>query len=120
MSLANCSTAPCGSRAKCGGRSISLIRTWGATCRPHCATSKNSNWLAAWKYRPKVYDGRVTLFWASNDLNAKFDLIEGWQTLARDGMELHKIPGTHLDMIKEPHVSELARVLNDCLLKAQL
>ncbi|HBB98647.1 MAG TPA: non-ribosomal peptide synthetase [Blastocatellia bacterium] len=77
------------------------------------------NWLAAWKYRPKVYDGRVTLFWASNDLNAKFDLIEGWQTLARDGMELHEIPGTHLDMIKEPHVSELARVLNDCLLKAQ-
>jgi len=27
---------------------------------------------------------------------------------------------SHLDMIKEPHVSELARVLNDCLLKAQL
>ncbi|HMH45801.1 MAG TPA: amino acid adenylation domain-containing protein [Pyrinomonadaceae bacterium] len=77
------------------------------------------NWLAAWKYRPKVYDGRVTLFWASRDLSAKFDLIEGWQTLARDGMELHEIPGTHLDMIKEPHVGELARMLNDCLLKAQ-
>jgi amino acid adenylation domain-containing protein len=78
------------------------------------------NWLAAWKYRPKVYDGRVTLFWASKDLRAKFDLIEGWQTLAREGMELHEIPGTHLDMIKEPHVGELAKVLNDCLLKAQL
>jgi len=77
------------------------------------------NWLAAWKYRPKIYDGRATLFWASQDLRAKFDLIEGWRTLAREGMELHEIPGTHLDMIKEPHVGELARALNDCLLKAQ-
>ena len=77
------------------------------------------NWLAAQSYRPELYDGRVTLFWASQDLRAKFDMIEGWQALARDGMELHEIPGTHLDMIKEPHVGELARVLNDCLLKAQ-
>ena len=77
------------------------------------------NWLAAQKYRPQQYDGRVTLFWASKDLRAKFDMIEGWMTLARYGMELHEIPGTHLDMIKEPHVGELARVLNDCLLKAQ-
>jgi thioesterase domain-containing protein len=77
------------------------------------------NWLAAQSFRPQLYDGRVTLFWASKDLRAKFDMIEGWQTLARDGMELHEIPGTHLDMIKEPHVGELARVLNDCLLKAR-
>ena len=77
------------------------------------------NWLAAQSYRPRLYDGRVTLFWASKDLRAKFDMIEGWMTLARDGMELHEIPGTHLDMIKEPHVGELAKVLNDCLLKAQ-
>ncbi|MFN2576061.1 MAG: amino acid adenylation domain-containing protein [Pyrinomonadaceae bacterium] len=78
------------------------------------------NWLAAQSYRPQLYDGRVTLFWASKDLRAKFDMIEGWMTLARDGMELHEISGTHLDMIKEPHVGELARVLNDCLLKAHL
>jgi len=78
------------------------------------------NWLAAKSYRPELYDGRVTLFWASQDLRAKFDMIEGWQALARDGMELHEIPGTHLDMIKEPHVGELARLLNDRLLKAQL
>ena len=77
------------------------------------------NWLAAQSFRPQLYDGRVTLFWASKDLRAKFDMIEGWQTLARDGMDLLEIPGTHLDMIKEPHVGELARVLNDCLLKAR-
>lgn len=77
------------------------------------------NWLAAREFVPRLYDGRVTLFWASSDLRAKFDQIEGWQTLARGGMTLHAIPGTHLDIIKEPHVAELGRILKECLTKAQ-
>jgi thioesterase domain-containing protein/acyl carrier protein len=77
------------------------------------------NWLAAQQYRPQPFDGRVTLFWASQDLRAKFDLVEGWQTLARGGLDLHEISGTHLDMIKEPHVADLAKRLNACLLEAQ-
>ncbi len=77
------------------------------------------NWLAAQSYRPQAYDGRVTLFWASKDLRAKFDMIEGWQALAGNGLELIEIPGTHLDMIKEPHVSELAEKLNACLTNAR-
>jgi amino acid adenylation domain-containing protein len=77
------------------------------------------NWLASRNFVPKLYDGKVTLFWASSDLRAKFDLIEGWQTLARGGMDLHEISGTHLDMIKEPHVTDLAKQLNACLLGAQ-
>jgi thioesterase domain-containing protein/acyl carrier protein len=77
------------------------------------------NWLAAQQYHPQPFDGRVTLFWASKDLRAKFDMIEGWETLARGGMELHEISGTHLDMIKEPHVADLAKQLNACLLGAQ-
>jgi aspartate racemase len=76
------------------------------------------NWLAAQKYCPQSYNGRVTLFWASKDLRAKFDMVEGWQALARGGVDLHEIPGTHLDMIKEPHVSELARKLKECLVRA--
>ena len=77
------------------------------------------NWLAASEYVPHLYDGRITLFWASNDLRAKFDLLEGWQSLARGGMEVIEVPGTHLDMIKEPHVAELAEKLRACLVKAQ-
>jgi aspartate racemase len=78
------------------------------------------NWLAAREYTPHFYDGQITLFWASQDLRAKFDLVEGWQTLALGGTEVHEVPGTHLDMIKEPHVGELARKLDACLVKAQL
>lgn len=77
------------------------------------------NWLAAREYTPHFYDGQITLFWASKDLRAKFDLLEGWQSLALGGMEVHEVPGTHLDMIKEPHVAELAKKLDQCLLRAQ-
>jgi thioesterase domain-containing protein/acyl carrier protein len=77
------------------------------------------NWLAAQEYRPQSFDGRVTLFWASQDLRAKFDMVEGWQALARGGMELHEVSGTHLDMIKEPHVADLAKQLNACLTSAR-
>ena len=77
------------------------------------------NWLAAQAYSPMSYDGPVTLFWASKDPHAKFDMIEGWQRLAQGGMELIEISGTHLDMIKEPHVSDLATKLDERLLKTQ-
>jgi aspartate racemase len=77
------------------------------------------NWLAARNYVPGLYDGKVTLFWASKDLRASFDLVAGWRVLAESGMEVHEIPGTHLDIIKEPHVSELAAKLRSCLENAQ-
>jgi len=77
------------------------------------------NWLAAQKYCPQPFDGRVTLFWASQDLRAKFDMIEGWRALAGGGLELHEISGTHLNMIKEPHIVPLAQKLNACLKSAR-
>ena len=76
------------------------------------------NWLAARNYVPQVYDGQVTLFWASSDLRASYDLVSGWNILAQRGMELHEIPGNHLNIIKEPHVTVLAKKLNECLQRA--
>jgi thioesterase domain-containing protein len=76
---------------------------------------KEFNSLAVRNYVPKVYDGRVTLFWASEDLRTSKDLVEGWRALAGGGLEVHEIPGTHLDIIKEPHVGELAAKLRTCL-----
>jgi amino acid adenylation domain-containing protein len=82
----------------------------------HSVTEFNS--LAAHRYLPQAYDGQVTLFWACDDLRASNDLVEGWRALAIGGIEVQKIPGTHLDIIKEPHVAELAKKLNDCLQRA--
>lgn len=73
------------------------------------------NSLAVREYTPQVYDGKVTLFWASADLRTSIDLVEGWRALAGGGMEVHEIPGSHLDIIKEPHVQELATKLSACI-----
>jgi amino acid adenylation domain-containing protein len=79
---------------------------------------KEFNSLAVREYAPQVYDGKVTLFWASADLRTSIDLVEGWRALAGGGIEVHEIPGSHLDIIKEPHVQELAEKLGACLKRA--
>ena len=79
---------------------------------------KEFNSLAVRDYTPKVYDGKVTLFWASADLRTSIDLVEGWRALAGGGIEVHEIPGSHLDIIKEPYVGELAKKLLSCLARA--
>jgi len=73
------------------------------------------NYAAARKYMPKVYDGRVTLFWASEDLNAGQDIVEGWESLARAGVEVRKMPGTHVDIMKEPFIGKIAEELKPYL-----
>ena len=80
---------------------------------------KEFNSLAVRAYVPQVYDGHVTLFWASADLRSSLDLVEGWRALAGGGIEVHEIPGSHLDIVKEPHVGELASKLISCLHRAQ-
>jgi thioesterase domain-containing protein len=44
-------------------------------------------------------------------------MIEGWQRLAPGGLEIHEISGTHLDLIKEPYVTDVAQKLGE-LIKA--
>ena len=80
---------------------------------------KEFNSLAVRAYVPQVYDGHITLFWASADLRSSLDLVEGWRALAGGGIEVHEIPGSHLDIVKEPHVGELASKLISCLHRAQ-
>lgn len=61
------------------------------------------NFLAAYNYTPRIYSGRVSLFSATGDLTAANDLQEGWCALASLGVEVHEIPGDHINIIKEPH-----------------
>jgi amino acid adenylation domain-containing protein len=83
----------------------------------HRVTEFNS--FAAHRYLPQTYDGHVTLFWACEDLRASNDPVACWRALAVGGLEVQKIPGDHLNIIKEPHVAELANKLTDCLQRAQ-
>lgn len=72
---------------------------------------KEFNSIAARNYFPRTYDGSVTLFWANADLRASNDLVQGWRALVSGDMNVVEVPGSHLNIIKEPHVRELASKL---------
>ena len=67
--------------------------------------------------RNRIYRGRLHFFYAE-DLGgapAYEDNRLRWAEIARDGFELHRMPGTHLTMREEPRVAILARIIEDCL-----
>jgi thioesterase domain-containing protein/acyl carrier protein len=66
-------------------------------------------------YEPKPYPGTVTLFKASDPVDletAYVDPLNGWGPLAKGGVELVDIVGTHLGILEEPQVATLATKLN--------
>jgi aspartate racemase len=77
------------------------------------------NFAAVKDYVPQVYPGSATLFLASDDLTAAYDVELGWQGLAAGGLETVRISGNHLDIVKDPHVRTLAEKLRACLDRAQ-
>jgi len=68
------------------------------------------------------YAGRATLFLAErtsqSGLSPDLDARLGWRNLAEGGLDVQKVPGSHLSMLEQPHVQGLARVLRDCLERA--
>lgn len=88
--------------------------------RPLPAVLKNIeelNFLATRDYLPQTYSGRATLF-SATDMSASYDVEDGWRKLVAE-LDVHQIPGNHLDIIKEPHVRVLAEKLSLCLEAAQ-
>lgn len=73
--------------------------------------------LAAFRsYVPKVYSGKVTLFRAMDKPVESFDRVSyGWGALAAGGVEVVEVAGTHLNLVREPHVRELAARLRECI-----
>jgi len=70
--------------------------------------------------RDRVFHGRITYFYAE-DLGgapAYEDNRLGWERMATEGMEIHRLPGTHITMREEPNVALLAKILTECLEKA--
>ena len=73
-----------------------------------------ANKYALRDYVPQAYGGRVTLFKVIQR-HTPLDPLLGWGPLATGGLEIHEVPGTHLDMVFEPHVRTLAEKLARCL-----
>jgi non-ribosomal peptide synthetase component F/thioesterase domain-containing protein len=63
-------------------------------------------------YIPGGYPGKLVLFRAEGR-TAEYgdDLTLGWSGIARDGVVVHEVPGSHLSIMRKPHVHHLVEQL---------
>jgi amino acid adenylation domain-containing protein len=107
--------APAKAKHKIYRRAFKLYRKVGRRLPAVLINIEELNFAAVKDYVPQVYSGQATLFLASDDRTAAFDVEEGWQGLVAGGLEKIHVSGNHLDIVKEPHVRTLAEKLRACL-----
>ena len=73
-----------------------------------------SNAQAAEHYRLQPYEGRTVLLRAADALRVADDPYADWQSLVAE-LETIEIRGAHMDILREPQVSELAQRLKNCI-----
>lgn len=72
--------------------------------------------MAFREYSPRPYTGRVTLFRAAiRSAGEGDDPLFGWGRLAAAGVDVYDVPGSHRNMLNEPHLEVLAAKLSACL-----
>ncbi|MEH2003237.1 MAG: tetratricopeptide repeat protein [Nostoc sp.] len=85
---------------------------------------QQANIEATANYTPQLYLGRIIYFSAQENITGglHFDPMQqnGWNNFVLDGIEIHKVPGSHFTMHYKPYVQVLAEKLNACLDKADL
>lgn len=72
-------------------------------------------------YQPKIINGAVTLFQASERESMFFSYVppeQEWKKLLGDTLEVQQVSGGHFEIFKEPHVKILAEKLIACMDKA--
>jgi hypothetical protein len=64
---------------------------------------------AAEQYRLPAYDGSLTLIVADDEPQHELGPDLGWGAVAGIRLDVQRLPGTHLTIVRPPHVGELAR-----------
>lgn len=68
------------------------------------------------RYKPQVYPDRMTLLRSDGSCRTYHrHPTLGWANLVQEGVEIHEIPGHHLNILRQPHVKVLAKTLKACL-----
>ncbi|MEH1952720.1 amino acid adenylation domain-containing protein [Nostoc sp.] len=86
--------------------------------------SIDANTQAISEYIFSPYLGRAILLRTedqnrSETVGTQYDPQFGWGDLISGGLNTHYLPGSHLELLKEPHVQVLAEILRNCLTQAQ-
>ena len=73
--------------------------------------------LAMNRYKPQSYPGRIVYFKATHvdDTSSRFVSEETWDELATEGVEVHSIPASHVDLMSEPQVEIVAKYLKSSI-----
>lgn len=78
-----------------------------------------ANDWAVRSYVPRPYFGLITLFkstwgYQRSEVRSPYPDL-GWGRVAKGGLEIYEVPGTHASMVREPHVKVLGQHLRVCL-----
>ena len=93
-------------------------KSWRELAIPSMFTVFQANSQATLSYVPKIYPHRITLLRSGEKLKANHqDPTLGWKDLTREQVEVIRVPGNHLTMLRKPYVEVLARQLKLCLEK---
>jgi thioesterase domain-containing protein len=70
-------------------------------------------------YFPGPYSGRVSLFEAAHNTDGDasavpVNLAERWANCAKE-LDVYRVPGSHHEIAREPHVRSLAKLLGGCI-----
>ncbi|GAB3930924.1 non-ribosomal peptide synthetase [Larkinella terrae] len=75
-----------------------------------------TNIIAARNYRLVPQDIKITLFRAKKQLAYKADFeFLGWKPFALKGIDIHEVPGDHVNLFTPPNDKEFARILQEAL-----
>jgi surfactin family lipopeptide synthetase C len=70
-------------------------------------------------FRPLPFKGKITLIRTLElEPGYEYDPYLGWDSLAEDGIEVHEVPGAHLELFSDENVSVLAKILDGCIQSA--
>lgn len=81
-----------------------------------------ANDWAVRSYIPQPYSGHITLFkstfgYQRSEVRSPYPDL-GWRRVAKGGLDIYEIPGTHASMVREPDVRVLGDHLRTCLNRA--
>ncbi|ESZ55189.1 hypothetical protein X727_33180 [Mesorhizobium sp. L103C119B0] len=92
------------------------IPSMSETQLDHILTVAEANRIALRDYTPRPNASRSVLFAAKKGLRASTNELDlGWKQFARGRLVIHEVPGDHHTMVVPPHVSVLAKKLNNYL-----
>ena len=69
---------------------------------------------AYYTHQPKAFSGRIVLV-SATDLGDVRNVADGWRSICKGGVDVIPMACRHLDLIKEPHITELAGHIDDLL-----